>query len=594
MRRFMSIWLVCFYFINLSAQTTGNFQLGIMSGANFPVNGFKSDIGRAKLGYGVGIFADKYFLGSNFGLGVDMRYLKNKGRGLDTIKFADGFLAANYNKPNAFKNYVIALGPIFKSALASWLQLELFLKGGLMLEDFPSYNNKLTYAPYVSGSSSIIVRQTINAQDKTTSFMGLGGMRLNFKLSRNLGLFLSGDYLRTFGEKFSNKPSKFGIASMNPLVPITSSTFIYSPAVHYDVSNYPEQRIFITMVNAMAGVKLNFNRKPSVKTNTSAKTNILAPVYNTSAIANVSQQTIKKDIVVLVKDRQTGIALSGVRVLVKAAGKEYVSLTNANGEAERIVGVAKNNYHISGEKNGIYTTESDITTSDFDDNTSNIIYRELYHNDPRFTLIGETVSCKNNLALPGINTILTQNSTKQNQSQISDKYGKFIYELDANAHYSLIANEPGKYSQTEIISTYGLDRSKTMYVTLKLGICNVEAGSVWIVKNIFYDFDKSNIRPDAAIILDNLVHVMKNNPSLTIELSSHTDSRGNDDYNLRLSQRRADAAVAYLVSNGIEKGRMKSKGYGESRLVNNCGNNIPCSEEDHQQNRRTEIKFLQY
>src|SRR5690606_31431433 len=132
--------------------------------------------------------------------------------------------------------------------------------------------------------------------------------------------------------------------------------------------------------------------------------------------------------------------------------------------------------------------------------------------------------------------------------------------------------------------TKGLDRSKTLYVTLKLGVCNLIEGDNWVLKNIHYDFDKFNIRPDAAVILDNVVAIMKQNPSLVIELSSHTDSRGDDQYNQRLSQQRAESAVAYLVRNGIDRSRLIAAGYGESRLLNNCGNGVNCSEEQHQEN----------
>ena len=119
-----------------------------------------------------------------------------------------------------------------------------------------------------------------------------------------------------------------------------------------------------------------------------------------------------------------------------------------------------------------------------------------------------------------------------------------------------------------------------------------ETGSSFILNNIYYDLDKSNIRPDAAIELDKLVVILKEHPNMKIELSSHTDSRAPDDYNMALSQRRANAAVAYLISKGINKNRMIAKGYGETRLVNNCSNGVPCSEADHQLNRRTEVKIL--
>ncbi|HEX7755837.1 MAG TPA: OmpA family protein, partial [Niabella sp.] len=78
-----------------------------------------------------------------------------------------------------------------------------------------------------------------------------------------------------------------------------------------------------------------------------------------------------------------------------------------------------------------------------------------------------------------------------------------------------------------------------------------------------------------------------------IELSSHTDSRGGDAFNMTLSRKRAEAAVRYLVSKGITANRLQAKGYGETRLLNNCGNDVPCSEEQHQLNRRTEIKVIE-
>lgn len=108
----------------------------------------------------------------------------------------------------------------------------------------------------------------------------------------------------------------------------------------------------------------------------------------------------------------------------------------------------------------------------------------------------------------------------------------------------------------------------------------------------YWDFDKSNIRPDAAIELDKVVAVMKENPTIWIVLGSHTDSRGKDQYNQWLSQSRANSAVQYIIDRGIEKSRITAKGYGESRPVNECTNGVKCSEEAHQLNRRTEFTII--
>lgn len=106
---------------------------------------------------------------------------------------------------------------------------------------------------------------------------------------------------------------------------------------------------------------------------------------------------------------------------------------------------------------------------------------------------------------------------------------------------------------------------------------------------IYFDLDKSFIRPDAAIELDKIVDIMNQYPNMEIEIGSHTDSRALMWYNNRLSDRRANSTMKYLIRNGISSQRMTSKGYGESELLNHCGNDVDCSEEEHQLNRRSEF-----
>jgi len=114
------------------------------------------------------------------------------------------------------------------------------------------------------------------------------------------------------------------------------------------------------------------------------------------------------------------------------------------------------------------------------------------------------------------------------------------------------------------------------------------------LEGIYYDLGKFTIRADAARVLDNVIKVMNENPTLVIELGAHTDSRGQDDTNLILSDKRAKAAAAYIISKGISAERVVGKGYGESVLKNSCGNGVKCSEKQHQENRRTEVKITRY
>ena len=113
-------------------------------------------------------------------------------------------------------------------------------------------------------------------------------------------------------------------------------------------------------------------------------------------------------------------------------------------------------------------------------------------------------------------------------------------------------------------------------------------------KPILYDYDKSNIRPDAAKELDKIVEIMRLNPTLEIELRSHTDSRGDDDYNQLLSQRRAESAAIYIINKGISGKRIAAKGFGETQLRNRCRDGVNCTEQEHQLNRRTEFVVLRY
>lgn len=175
----------------------------------------------------------------------------------------------------------------------------------------------------------------------------------------------------------------------------------------------------------------------------------------------------------------------------------------------------------------------------------------------------------------------------------SDHDGTVLFELDREVDYKLVGEKYNYFGDSAVFSTKGIVKSDTLFVSLYLEPIFV-AGKTYTLENIHYDFDKHNIRKDAAEILDGLLKTLSENPTLKIELASHTDSRGSDSYNKALSQRRAQAAVDYLVSRGIARDRMVAMGYGETRLLNKCANGVVCSEEAHQANRRTEFTVLEF
>jgi len=121
---------------------------------------------------------------------------------------------------------------------------------------------------------------------------------------------------------------------------------------------------------------------------------------------------------------------------------------------------------------------------------------------------------------------------------------------------------------------------------------NSKKDSLHIIENILYDYQKWDILPSAEHVLNKVIEVMKSDPNIIVELDAFTDPRGSDEYNLQLSQKRADAAVAYMVAHGISKSRVTGKGFGETHLLNHCGDpGVTCTEEEYAVNRRTEFKI---
>lgn len=205
------------------------------------------------------------------------------------------------------------------------------------------------------------------------------------------------------------------------------------------------------------------------------------------------------------------------------------------------------------------------------------------------------------IILPNTRVQLLDQSGELMQDYVTGNDGKFFFRVYENENYILVGDRDGFFTTRSNYTTIGksvpVEQLKELVTNITLDttlfLDRKELNKIFVLENIYYDLDKWDIRPDAAKELDKLVIVLQDNPEIKIELSSHTDSRQTDEYNMRLSQRRAESAVAYLVSRGINSSRLIAKGYGESRLLNHCADNVECTEEEHQKNRRTEFKILE-
>ncbi|HZW64004.1 MAG TPA: OmpA family protein [Flavobacteriaceae bacterium] len=170
----------------------------------------------------------------------------------------------------------------------------------------------------------------------------------------------------------------------------------------------------------------------------------------------------------------------------------------------------------------------------------------------------------------------------------SDSLGGYEFKAKCNTKYTVLAEKTDyKDNYDELVT--GTENGENNI--LDLNLVPLIRGDEIVINPIFFDFDKWDIRADAAYELENIVSVMRAHPDMVIKIESHTDSRGSDKYNMKLSDRRAKSTRDYLVSRGIAPERIESAiGYGETQLVNECGNGVKCTKEQHQENRRS--KFI--
>ena len=173
-------------------------------------------------------------------------------------------------------------------------------------------------------------------------------------------------------------------------------------------------------------------------------------------------------------------------------------------------------------------------------------------------------------------------------TEMSDAKGQVSYRVECNKGYTVQASKDGYESATFPVgaSSGGEKRVDAPLQPIE----NIVTGTEVLLKSIYFEYDRHNITQEGAFELDKLVQVMKSKPEMVIMVKSHADSRGSDDYNMALSDRRAKATVQYVISRGVAKARISGKGYGESEPKVACGEN--CTEEQHAMNRRSEFLIV--
>ncbi len=343
--------------------------------------------------------------------------------------------------------------------------------------------------------------------------------------------------------------------------------------------------------------------------------------------------------VLSVCDEETGERITGARVVAfDSEGKEGMTKVDEDYVLGLKPTTQNGDYVLSIKKAGSGTSEAMVYTTDDSgsftfkrnrniDYSFRVVksgYEEKYYelkNDECIPLrkrnCTQLIGKVNNAVykgkvIPNASVSLMNKCTGEVEEFITGPDGAYDFCLECDCEYELIGSKTNFSTDKEGVSMKNVDCSKTVEQDLNLtfGLFeelvattpvpnsntpnNPMIGRSIVLEKLYYDFDQFYIRADAARELDQVVDLLREFPSMEIELSSHTDARGTDKYNEELSQNRADAAVQYIISKGINASRLQARGYGEKYPRNRCRDKVECSEEEHQYNRRTEIRITRF
>lgn len=219
-------------------------------------------------------------------------------------------------------------------------------------------------------------------------------------------------------------------------------------------------------------------------------------------------------------------------------------------------------------------------------------------------VVGKITDEETGKPIPGARVILESDCGQETQEMLSNTDGGYQFELRPNCCYVLKVIFQDYITKVESFCTNVKDIDPANPVVIEdIALVSTKPigppdGKQEVIVDkpqilhIYYNFDRAEIRTDAVADLNNLYSFVKDHPTYVIEIGSHTDARGSKSYNEKLSARRAESVVRWLIAKGISKDRLRARGYGETTPTNDCFDNIPCSEEKHQKNRRTEFRVV--
>ncbi|WP_281846238.1 OmpA family protein [Olleya namhaensis] len=586
MKNLFKFLLIAFVFAsafitNAQQEDTNYFQLSPRIGYDFPSYDNNTPYIDYKGGLDLGLSLDYYW--NWFGLGFDFDYIKNQPESTyPTDNLTDGTLPISDFSltENKITRIFYGIGPNIQfRSQSKRFTTEINTRFGLA-----SIKGGRAYLQSVAPSPAYPLNFHAG-YDASSVFTFKGQVRFTYYLNDNFGVNAGAYYMRHFGATELFDTPLAVSAGYNPVVAGTLANG--QPSNTVDFSNAQTRTepcdCDISSVGLFAGVTFKFNKKEKVD---------VCEVCGEDHMPRCCA-TCGCGVTVTARDKFTNETLPFTDVVLADLNGNIVQSGTTNTYGVVVFNdVAEDNLIVKGKLYNISLEETSISKDEFKacKKEGNSIQKVIKYGDLNFILKGNVVECNTTVGIQGVDVKLRDKLNADQKNTLSDVKGEFIFHLKQASTYALNGNKDGYFSNEVELTTNGEDRNKSLFIDFEM--CVNPCGQAIKLDNIIFNLGKWDILPAARPDLDYVVKLMQDNPTIKVEMSSHTDSRGSDQYNQELSQKRAQSSVDYLMSKGISRARLIARGAGESELLNRCADGVTCEENEHTINRRTEFKVV--
>jgi outer membrane protein OmpA-like peptidoglycan-associated protein len=543
------------------------FQLTPRVGVDVPSFNNNTPFINYNTGLNVGLSADYYW--AWFGIGADVDYIKNKTKSTyptnNLVNAANLPLTSFSLIENPVTRIFYGIGPNFKyQSNTGKFTTELNTRIGLA-------SIKAGYVEHRETTTAPAPKELLNFHAGYNAKNVLSTkvqVRATYFFNSNWGINAGAYFLQHYKVPELVDPV-LGFSAKYIPVNTTVSPNVYSGAAAYRLAPC---NCTVSSLGAFVGItyKLGVRVKKAKE--------VCLPEYGLAVTAT---------------DKYTGELLSNTEVQVKNNAGEVVQtgVTNNFGVVvfEKMM---PEDYTITGTLATVALDGAIAKKEEFLRNKNKVVQKKVVYGDRNFVIKGKIFECNSTKTISGITVVLENKDQAFKKTTITDADGSYVLQLPATGNYILYGKKQNFFSQIEEVTATKYNRDKNLFIKLEICAEPVDCGRAINLKNILFDLDKYNIKEEAKPELNKLVRFMKDNPTVKVEVGSHTDCRSSAEYNQTLSQNRANASVDYVVSQGIARDRISGKGYGESKLLNECADGVSCTEAQHSLNRRTEMKVI--